>query len=473
MNLLTDIHTAAPEVLLAAAGLIGVLWGAVVGERSQITIRLLSAIALVAAAILAWQQYTAGATEAFGGLYRATPFVAFAKIALFALAAVTLLISGRSLKDLGVNRYEYSLLVTFGAMGAGLMLSANNLMTLYMGIETLSLSSYVLAAFRRDHVRSAEAGLKYFVLGALASGLLLYGSSLVYGFAGSTSFEAINQADMSLGMTFGMVLVIIGLAFKASAAPLHIWTPDVYAGAPAPVVAFFATAPKIAAVVVLGNVLYTMFGAHESDWRPIIAIIAALSMVIGSFGALAQSNLKRLLAYSSIANVGFALIGLAAGAVNGASAILVYMAIYVVGTLGLFAGVLTLRRDGEPLETIDDLNGLAKSKPAVAIGMTVLVFSVAGIPPAAGFWGKLAVFEAGLKADLLWLVLVGVVSSVVSLGYYLRLVWAMMVKPSEATMGDSDWLEVSTVVAASIAVFPVLTIAIQYLLDAAAQATPG
>lgn len=473
MNLLADLHASAPEVVLAAAALLGVLWGAIIGDKSQITIRLLSVAALLAAAVLAWSQYQAGTVEAFGGLYRVSPFVAFAKVALFALAAVSLLISGRSLKDIDVNRYEYSLLVTFAAMGAGLMLSANNLMTLYMGIETLSLSSYVLAAFRRDTVRSAEAGLKYFVLGALASGLLLYGSSLVYGFAGSTDFAVIDQADMSIGMTFGMVLVIIGLAFKASAAPLHIWTPDVYAGAPAPVVAFFATAPKIAAVVVLGNVLFTMFGSHEESWRLVIAIIAALSMVIGALGALAQSNLKRLLAYSSIANVGFALIGLAAGVEAGASAILVYMTIYVVGTLGLFAGVLTLRRNGEPLETIDDLNGLAKSKPAVAIGMTVLVFSVAGIPPAAGFWGKLAVFEAGLKADLLWLVLVGVVSSVISLGYYLRLVWAMMVKPAETQLGDSDWLEVGTVVATSIIVFPVLTIAIQYLLDAASVALPG
>ncbi len=470
MNLLTDLHTAAPEVLLAAVGLFGVLWGAVIGEKSQVTIRSFSVVALGAAAVLAFHQYQAGPAEAFTGLYRTTPFVAFAKIGLFTLAAITLLMSGRALKDIEVNRYEYSLLVTFAAAGGGVMLSANNLMTLYMGIETLSLSSYVLAAFQRDNVRSAEAGLKYFVLGALASGLLLYGSSLVYGFAGSTDFAAINETDMSIGMTFGMVLVIIGLAFKASAAPLHIWTPDVYAGAPAPVVAFFATAPKIAAVVVLGNVLFTMFGDHESEWRMIIALVAALSMVIGAFGALAQSNLKRLLAYSSIANVGFALIGLAAGVDAGASAILVYMAIYVVGTLGLFAGILTLRRDGQPLETISDLNGLARTKPAVAIGMTVLIFSVAGIPPAAGFWGKLAVFEAGINADMLWLVLVGVVSSVVSLGYYLRLVWAIMVKPAEAEMENSDWLEVTTVIATSIIVFPVLTIAIQYLLDAASNA---
>lgn len=473
MNLLTDLHSIAPELTLAAAGLFGVLWGAIIGDKSQVTIRLLCVAALAAAAAFAVLQYESGPIDAFGSLYRATPFVAFAKVGLFALAAITLLISGRTLRELEVNRYEYSLLVTFAAMGGGLMLSANNLMTLYMGIETLSLSSYVLAAFRRDDVRSAEAGLKYFVLGALASGLLLYGSSLVYGFSGSADFSVINQTEMSIGMTFGMVLIIIGLAFKASAAPLHIWTPDVYAGAPAPVVAFFATAPKIAAVVVLGNVLFTMFGNHESEWRLVIAVIAALSMAVGALGALAQSNLKRLLAYSSIANVGFALIGVASGVDMGASSVLVYMAIYVVGTLGLFAGVLTLRRDGQPLETIDDLNGLAKTKPAVAIGLTVLIFSVAGIPPAAGFWGKLAVFEAGLSANLLWLVVVGIVSSVISLGYYLRLVWAMMVKPPEADMGDSDWPEVGVVVLTSILVFPVLTIAIQYLLDAAAHARLG
>ncbi len=473
MNLITDLQNSAPEAALAIIGLAAVLIGAIVGEGSRLLIRTIAVAALAGAAVLAAQQYGSGRLEAFGALYVATPFVAFAKIGLYALAAISLLVSGKSLKEAAVDRYEYPLLILFAALGGGVMLSANSLMTLYLGVETLSLPSYVLAAFRRDHVRSAEAGLKYFVLGALASGLLLYGCSLVYGFTGSASYDVIAEADLSIGLTFGMVLIIIGLAFKASAAPLHVWTPDVYAGAPTPVVTFFATAPKLAAVAVFANVMFSAFNGHETDWSPIIAIIAALSMIIGSLGALTQSSLKRLLAYSSIANVGFALIGLAAGVEVGASAILVYMAIYVVGTLGLFVGLLTIRKDGEPLDTIDDLNGLAKAKPLVAFGMTVLIFSVAGIPPAAGFWGKLAVFQAGLEADLLWLVLVGVVASVISLGYYLRVVWAMMVKPSDSTLDRSDWVEVAAVVGASVAVFPVLTITIQSLLDAAASATLG
>jgi NADH-quinone oxidoreductase subunit N len=323
-------------------------------------------------------------------------------------------------------------------------------------------------------VRSSEAGLKYFVLGALASGLLLYGCSLVYGFAGGTTYAAAMAADDSVGLVFGLVLIITGLAFKASAAPFHVWTPDVYEGAPAPVVAFFATAPKLAAVLLLANVMFTTFGPHQDSWQGVIAIIATASMLIGSFGALAQNNIKRLLAYSSIANVGFALIAVAAGAeAGGASAVLVYMIIYAIGTMGIFGGVIALRRGGVALESISDLNGLVKSKPGMTLGLIVLIFSVGGIPPMAGFWGKYAVFEAALRADMLWLVLVGAVSSVVALGYYLRLVWAMMMKPAGDPTDRTDWTVAATVFASSILVFPVLTIAIQRLLDAAAYAAAG
>jgi len=381
--------------------------------------------------------------------------------------------SGGFLKAAAMERYEYSLLVVFAAMGAGVMLSANDLMTLYVSIETLSLSSYVLAAFRRDSLKSAEAGLKYFVLGALASGLLLYGSSLVYGFAGSTNYAVIAAADNSVGLIFGLVLIICGLAFKASAAPFHVWTPDVYEGAPAPVVAFFATAPKIAAVVVLAHVMFTTFGPHEKSWQMVIAIIAALSMLIGAFGALAQNSIKRILAYSSISNVGFALIAIAAGVEDGASAVLVYMTLYVIATLGMFGGVLALRRKGVAIDDVSDLNGLSKLKPGMTLGLVVLIFSVAGIPPAVGFWGKLQVFEAGLRADMLWLVLVGALSSVVSLGYYLRLVWAMMMKPAGEALDRTDFSVSATVFASALISFPVLTIGIQMLLDAAAFASAG
>jgi NADH-quinone oxidoreductase subunit N len=469
MNILSDLQTALPEALLAGFGLVALLLGAAGGDKSSGFIRLLAVTALGAAAVLTFVQLPGGDGVAFNGLYRVTPFVLFAKGATYALAAFALFMSGGFISKSAMERYEYSLLIVFASMGAGVMLSANDLMTLYVGIETLSLSSYVLAAFQRDNLKSAEAGLKYFVLGALASGLLLYGTSLIYGFAGGTSYEAVATASSSVGLTFGLVLIICGLAFKASAAPFHIWTPDVYEGAPAPVVAFFSTAPKIAAVVLLAHVMFTTFGPHENSWRMVIAIISAMSMLIGAFGALAQNSIKRILAYSSISNVGFALIGIAAGVEIGASSILVYMTLYVIATLGLFGGVLALRRGGVAVDQVSDLNGLFKNK----LGLTVLIFSVAGIPPAAGFFGKYQVLQAGLQADLLWLVLIGLLSSVISLGYYLRLVWAMMMKPPGEQLDRTDMGVAATVFASSILAFPVLTIAIQLLIQTAALAAAG
>jgi NADH-quinone oxidoreductase subunit N len=389
------------------------------------------------------------------------------------MAAFALFMSSGFLKSAQMERYEYPLLIVFGSLGAGMMLSANDLMTLYVGIETLSLSSYVLAAFRRDSIKSAEAGLKYFVLGALASGLLLYGSALIYGFSGGTGYAAIAAAPTSVGLLFGLVFVICGLAFKASAAPFHIWTPDVYEGAPSPVVAFFSTAPKIAAVTLLAHVMFVAFGPHIASWQLIIAIIAALSMLIGAFGALMQNSIKRILAYSSISNVGFALIGIAAGAEAGAAAVLVYMTLYVIATLGMFGGVLALRRGGKSIDAVSDLNGLVKSKPGMALGLLILIFSVAGIPPAAGFWGKLQVFTAGIEADMLWLVLVGALASVVSLGYYLRLVWAMFMKPAGEPLDRTDVSVAATVAISALIVFPILTVAIQMLLSATALAAGG
>ncbi|HEV7692115.1 MAG TPA: NADH-quinone oxidoreductase subunit N [Hyphomonadaceae bacterium] len=473
MTLLADLQIAGPDALLAGFGLAALLLGAIGGDRIAGLIRLLSVIALGAAATLTVIQFPMGDAEAFGGLYRITPFVLFAKAFTYGLGAVALLMSGGFLKSSKMERYEYSLLTIFASMGAGVMLSANDLMTLYVGIETLSLSSYVLAAFKRDNLQSAEAGLKYFVLGALASGLLLYGSSLVYGFSGSTNYQMIAAAGDSVGLQFGLVLIICGLAFKASAAPFHIWTPDVYEGAPSSVVAFFASAPKIAAVALLAHVMFTTFGPHEHSWRLVIAIIAAMSMLIGSFGALVQNSVKRILAYSSISNVGFALIGIVAGAELGAAAVLVYMSLYVIATLGIFGGVLSLRRGGKSVDQVSDLNGLGKLKPGVTLGLIILIFSVAGIPPAAGFWGKFEVFEAGLRSDMLWLVLVGALSSVISLGYYLRLVWAMMMKPPGEPLDKTDFTVAATVLATAVIIFPVLTITIQVLLSAAAQASAG
>lgn len=481
MDFLADITNAAPEAILAGFGLVALLIGAIGGDRISGLLRLLSVVALAAAAAMAAIQFGRGETiSAFAsdplapdGLYKATMFTLFAKVVTYGMAAAALLMSGGALKSSQMERYEYPLLVVFGSLGAGMMLSANDLMTLYVGIETLSLSSYVLAAFRRDSVKSAEAGLKYFVLGALASGLLLYGSSLVYGFTGGTGYLAIAQAPESIGLTFGLVFVICGLAFKASAAPFHIWTPDVYEGAPAPVVAFFSTAPKIAAVGLLAHVLFTAFGTHAASWQQIVAIVSALSMLIGAFGALMQNSIKRILAYSSISNVGFALIGIAAGAEAGAASVLVYMTLYVIATLGMFGGILALRRGGKAVDQVSDLNGLVKSKPGIALGLMVLIFSVAGIPPAAGFWGKLQVFTAGIEAELLWLVLAGALASVVSLGYYLRLVWAMFMKPPGEALDKTDASVGLVVALTSLAMFPVITIFVQMLLDAAARAAGG
>lgn len=481
MNFLADINNALPEAILVAFGLVGLLVGAIGGDRISGLLRLVAAIALAAASATAFVQFGRGETiSAFAsaelapeGLYRVTLFTLFAKGVTYAMAAFALFMSAGFLKSAQMERYEYSLLIVFGSLGAGMMLSANDLMTLYVGIETLSLSSYVLAAFRRDSIKSAEAGLKYFVLGALASGLLLYGSALIYGFSGGTGYAAIAAAPTSVGLLFGLVFVICGLAFKASAAPFHIWTPDVYEGAPSPVVAFFSTAPKIAAVTLLAHVMFVAFGPHIASWQLIIAIIAALSMLIGAFGALMQNSIKRILAYSSISNVGFALIGIAAGAEAGAAAVLVYMTLYVIATLGMFGGVLALRRGGKSIDAVSDLNGLVKSKPGMALGLLILIFSVAGIPPAAGFWGKLQVFTAGIEADMLWLVLVGALASVVSLGYYLRLVWAMFMKPAGEPLDRTDVSVAATVAISALIVFPILTVAIQMLLSATALAAGG
>jgi NADH-quinone oxidoreductase subunit N len=417
------LMTVAPEIWLALAGLTGVVLGAIFGERFNSLSFKYGTLALFGAAALAALHFQGG--EAFGGLVRTNTFVNFAKVVSFSLAGVALFISEGFLKRHETNRYEYALLTIFASMGMGIILSAADLMTLYMGIETLSLSSYVLAAFHRDSARSSEAGLKYFVLGALASGMLLYGASLVYGFTGHTSFAGIAASEMSGGVMFGMVLMIVGLAFKISAAPMHVWTPDVYEGAPTPVVAFFASAPKLASTIVFANVLFTVFGAAIFQWQLIVSIIAGLSMIIGSLGALLQTNIKRLLGYSSIANVGYALVAVAAGQETGAAALLTFSTIYAVTSLGLFAAVLAMRRRGGMVEGIGELGGLIRTKPVLAVMMSIMIFSIAGLPPFGGFFGKFEVLRAGLDAGLLPLAILVVIASVISLGYYLKLIKIM------------------------------------------------
>ena len=425
------ISAIGPELLLALAGLLGVLAGAVMGDRFNAISFKLGAATLVLAALVVLMNWDGG--TAFGGLVTTGPFVNFAKVVSFLAGAATLLMGENFLKRHETIRYEYPLLVIFASLGMGIILSASNLMTLYMGIETLSLSSYVLASFHRDSIRSSEAGLKYFVLGALASGLLLYGISLVYGFTGSTAYADIAGAERGIGLLFGMVLMISGMAFKVSAAPMHVWTPDVYEGAPSPVVAFFATAPKMASMVVFANLLFSAFPGVFADWQLIIAIIATLSMVIGAFGALNQTNLKRLLGYSSIANMGYALVAVASGAEFGAAALLVFMTTYVIASIGLFGGVMSMRREGGMVENIDELSGLVRRRTGMALALTVLLISVAGFPLAVGFLGKLVLFEAGWNAGLLPLLIILVLSSVLAFGYYLRIILIMWVKePAES-----------------------------------------
>jgi len=443
------VITLAPELLLALAGLIGVLLGAVFKDRFNAISFQVGAMILIAAAILAGYYWEGG--RAFGGLVVSTPFVNFAKVVAYASGALALLMAQGFLKRHETQRYEYALLIVFASLGIGVILSSANLMTLYLGVEMLSLSSYVLAAFHRDSPRSAEAGLKYFVLGALASGLLLYGISLVYGFTGGTSYEEIAAADPQLGFMFGMVLMITGLAFKVSAAPMHVWTPDVYEGSPSPVVAFFATAPKMASMVVFATIMFTAFPqvVAAQNWQVIVAIIAAASMLIGAFGALIQTNLKRLLGYSSIANMGYALVAVAAGAQYGGAALLVFMTAYVIASLGLFGGVLSMRREGGMVEHIDELSGLIRRQPTLALALTVLVISVAGFPLAFGFLGKLAVFEAGIDAGLMPLIIILVISSVIAFGYYLRLILIMWVSdPVEDFEAVDGWVTTTVYVAA-------------------------
>jgi NADH-quinone oxidoreductase subunit N len=344
------------------------------------------------------------------------------------------------------------------------MVSARDLITLYVGVELQSLAAYVMAAWRRDDARSSEAGLKYFVLSAISSGLLLFGSSFVYGFTGSVHFDAIASAVSEgaggVGLIFGLVLMLCALGFKMSAAPFHMWTPDVYEGAPTPVTAFFAAAPKVAAVALMLRILYEPFASVAEQWRQVIVALSAISMVWGSFAALVQTNLKRLMAYSSIGNMGFALMGLAAGPGQGPSSALLYLALYLPATIGIFALILAMRREGVAHETVADLAGLAQKRPWMASVFTMLLFSIAGIPPFAGFIGKLLVFRAAVDANLIWLAVVGGLAAVVAAGYYLRVLASIWFSPAGATVQPASGAIVLTASAAAVLTFPVLVLAL-------------
>jgi NADH-quinone oxidoreductase subunit N len=355
-------------------------------------------------------------------------FARFAKVVILVSAAAVLVMSVDYMRRRDLMKFEYPILIVLAVVGMMMMVSSGNLMSLYMGLELQSLSLYVVASFRRDSVKSTEAGMKYFVLGALSSGLLLYGASLVYGYTGSTDFATIIQAaghGGSIGLMIGLVLVIAGLAFKVSAVPFHMWTPDVYEGSPTPVTAFFATAPKVAAMALFARVMHDAFGNAKADWQQVIVLISLLSMFLGAVAAIGQTNIKRLMAYSSIAHMGYALMGLAAGTAYGVEAMLMYMTFYVIMNIGTFAFIMTMEKDGQPVTDIQSLNLLAKTKPGKALAVMVLMVSLAGIPGTIGFFGKLYVLQAAYGAGLLWLAIAGVIASVIGAYYYLRIIYLM------------------------------------------------
>jgi NADH-quinone oxidoreductase subunit N len=428
-----DLMIVAPELLLTIVSIILLLVAAWAGDKSAPLVTWLSAAALIAAALVT---PVASGVDAVGfdGLVTSDLFAAFSRWLIYGSAVVALLAAAGWFGRSQDYRAEYPVLVLFSAIGMGMMAASTDLLTLYVGLELLSLSSYVLASFQRTDARSAEAGLKYFVLGALASGLLLYGISLLYGFTGSTLFSDIAMALQAgetaghnvYGQLFGIVFVLAGIAFKVSAVPFHMWTPDVYEGAPTPVTAFFAAAPKVAAMALLVRVTIEAMGPALDAWRQIIIFMALASTILGGVAAIGQRNIKRLLAYSSINNVGFALVGLAAAGTAGVASVLVYMAVYVVMTLGSFLVVMKMRsEEGEPLESIDSLSGLARTRPGLALAMAVFMLSLAGIPPLFGFYPKLLVFDAAVQADLAWLAAVAVATSVIGAFYYLKIVKIM------------------------------------------------
>jgi NADH-quinone oxidoreductase subunit N len=417
-----------PELILSLGAIALMLVCAWVGDTAVKPIGW-AAVALLGAAGLSLIGPAGHGGSAFGGLYAADAFAAFAKVLIYAATAVCILIAPRFFERGDTLRAEYPVLILLATVGAGMMVSATDLLTLYIGLELQSLASYVLASFMRRDQRSAEAGLKYFVLGALASGILLYGISLIYGFTGTTGYGGIASAlasGLTVGQLFGLVFVFAGMAFKVAAVPFHMWTPDVYEGAPTPVTTLFATAQKVAAVAMLVRIAIEAMGDATLAWRQIVIFSALASIVLGAAGAIGQTNIKRLLAYSSINNIGFALIGLAAGTVAGAAAVLTYMAIYVVMTLGAFLCILQMRDlDGQAVESISSLAGLSQRRKGLAAALAIFMFSLAGIPPLFGFWAKFAVFSAAVNANLVLLALFGIAASVIGAFYYLKIVKVM------------------------------------------------
>jgi NADH-quinone oxidoreductase subunit N len=428
---MTMFSTMLPILFLAITGMIMLMSGVFTARDHSFAI---TATAIVILAITARLIFAAPDGEIFHGLYLTSDFTRFADMLVLLGAGGALSLSVAFNQRTGITRFEYPVLIIFAVVGMIVLVSADNLLTLYLGFEIMSLALYVLAAFARTNLRSSEAGLKYFILGALSSGLLLYGISLVYGYSGTTGFTGIahgfagamtGHTTVSLGSTLGLVFVLVGLAFKISAAPFHMWTPDVYEGAPTSVTAFFATAPKIAVFALLLRIMLGPFAPLFAQWQDLVEILAAASMIIGAFGAIGQSNIKRLMGYSSIGHMGYALMGLAAGTSFGVRATLIYLAIYLVMSLGTFGCIVAMSRNGRPVERIADLAGMAGEDGRYALVLAIMMWSMAGIPPLSGFFGKFYVFAAAIDAHLDILAIIGIITSVIAAFYYLRVIKVM------------------------------------------------
>ncbi|KAA0076029.1 NADH-quinone oxidoreductase subunit NuoN [Tardiphaga sp. P9-11] len=415
-----------PELMLAVGAMVLLMIGAFNGPKVTGLVTTL-AVCLLVVVGAAEIMLPAGKHVTFGGSFIVDDYARFLKVLAIIASAVTLILSREFLADQSRRIFEYAILVLLSTLGMMVLISAGDLIMLYLGLELMSLALYVVAASNRDNAKSTEAGLKYFVLGALSSGMLLYGASMIYGFTGTVSFAGIaaEAKTGNIGLVFGLVFLLAGLCFKVSAVPFHMWTPDVYEGAPTPVTAFFASAPKVAALAVFTRVALTAFPGIMVQWQQVVVFVSLASMVLGSFAAIGQTNIKRLMAYSSIGHMGFALVGLAAGTQEGAQGVLVYIAIYVAMTLGTFAIILTMKRNGQPVETIKDFAGLSRTNPIIAFFFAMFLFSLAGVPPLAGFFGKFYVFMAAIKSGLFVLAVVGVLASVVGAFYYLSIVKLM------------------------------------------------
>ncbi len=487
MDILSSLGLIIPELILAISGLILLLVSAWGGNQASKPVSIAACIALGGAFFLVAPGVCAGVsgpdTLAFFGQMRIDAFAGIAKLMISAAAGAALVVAPAYFDRLKAMRPEFAVLVLFAALGMSIMVSAADLLALYIGLELNSLAAYVLAAYLRDDDKSAEAGLKYFVLGALASGILLFGMSLTYGFTGTTSFTGINAAisgGLSGGQLFGLIFVLAGMAFKISAVPFHMWTPDVYEGAPTPVTAFFASAPKVAAIALLARLSLEAFGSQAEAWQQVVTFAAIASIVVGALGAIGQDNIKRLLAFSSINNVGFILIGLATATLAGASAMLIYLVFYVAMTVGSFVAVLMLKdAEGNPLETFGDIKGLSTTRPALAWCLLLIMFSLAGIPPLMGFYGKLVVFQAAVEADLLALAVIGIAASVIGAFYYLKFIKVMFFdEPVDRVKGTSDWAHWALLLISTVVISPVAFLGTEWLgnlteMAAAALAIAG